>query len=132
MNCPNLSRDVGQARSLTARYFASELTTSGRYDGHCLNLDLGAILHQGHDLHHGHRGKVAPHDLAIDPSDALEIAEIVLLVRQLPCHRHEMCRLGAGLGQHVDDVLQRLPDLTDEIVGFEPTLPVPANLPADK
>ena len=87
-----------------------------RHDGRGLDLDLGAILHQGRDLDHGHRWKVASHDPAINPSDALEIAEIVLLVSQVSCHRDDMRWLGAGFGQHVDDVLQRLADLTDEIV----------------
>ena len=39
---------------------------------------------------------------------------------------------GAGLGQHVDDVLQRLANLPHEIVGFEPALAVPADLAADE
>ena len=43
-----------------------------------------------------------------------------------------MPRLGAGLGQHGDDVLQRLPHLADEIVGLELALPVPADLSADE
>ena len=43
------------------------------------------------------------------------------------------CRPRAGLGEHGHDVLQRLPDLADEIVGLEALLcPVQPTCPPTK
>src|SRR5882757_1357095 len=55
--------------TMTKSYSSCIRFTSIRHDGHGLDLDLGAILYQCRDLHHGHRRKVPPHDLAIDLSD---------------------------------------------------------------
>src|SRR6516165_4666185 len=71
-------------------------------------------------------------DLAIDLPDILEVGEILLLVGQVPRHGRDVLGLRTGLGQHVDDVLQRLPDLADEVMAFEPVLVVPADLAADE
>src|SRR5262245_34376253 len=76
--------------------------SSLRHDGHSLDLDLGLVLDQSGDLDYGHGREVAAHRLAIDFADALEVAEIVLLVGEIPGHRHDMLRPGPGLGQHVD------------------------------
>src|SRR5262245_61354149 len=71
-------------------------------------------------------------DLAIGLADAFQIARIFLLVGEIPGHRGDVMRLAAGRTHDGNDILQRLLDLPDEIVGFELALAVPADLAADE
>src|ERR1700740_266660 len=76
-----------------------------RNDGGCLNLDLGAILDKGNDLHGGHGREVPADDLAIHLADGF---------------------------QEGDDILKCLAPLLDEVVAFDLAGSIPADLTADE
>ena len=84
------------------------------------------------DLHRRHGREMPADDVSIDMADAFEIADILLPIGKVPCHGGDMLGLGSGHGQHIDDVLQRLPDLLYKIVRFELALCIPTDLAADE
>ncbi len=96
------------------------------------DLDAGAIGDESGDLDQGHGREGAAHDVAICPADLADARDILLLVEHVPGHARDMLGLGAGSGQHLDRVVERLAHLRHEIVALELLLGVPADLPRDE
>src|SRR5690606_34856376 len=71
------------------------------------------------------------HHRAVGLADALEAGEIFLLVDHIPGHAHDVLGAAVGFGQHVDDVLQRLPRLSGEVLRLEDLGAGPADMAAE-
>jgi hypothetical protein len=62
---------------------------------------------------------VRPDQLTIGGADFLVRRHVFLLLEHIPGHAHDVLWPGVGLGQHLDDIPQRLPHLAGEVIGVE-------------
>src|SRR6478672_2988313 len=98
----------------------------GRFD-----LQLRPILDQRRDLDGRHRRIMAAEHVTIHAAKRVRMLQIFALVDHVPRHAHDVLGSRARFGEHVDDILQRAVRLSDEFVGLELLLRVPADLAAD-
>src|SRR5690348_13964772 len=96
------------------------------------DLEAGPIGDERADFDERDRRIVAAHDLTPDGAGLGGSRHIFLLVEHVPHHARDVVGLGAGGGEDVDRVLERLAQLPDEVVAAETLLAVPADLAGDE
>src|SRR3954447_24033342 len=102
------------------------------YDRSRFDLDLGGGLDEPGDLDDRHRREVAAHHVAVGGADLLQAREVLLTRGHVPGQPRDVLGPGAGLGEHRDDVAQRLTDPPGEVLGRDLAVLVPADLAADE
>src|SRR5919112_2172211 len=103
-----------------------------RDHGGGLHLDLGILLDKCRDLDHGHRRKMVPHHLAVDPPHALEIGLVLPAIGDVPGHTDDVLGTGPCLGQHRQGVAQALAHLASKVAGPKDFVLLPADLTGDE
>src|SRR5690348_8424953 len=103
-----------------------------RDDGSRLDLEARFVFHERAHLHHRHGRIVAAHQFPVGGADLLERRQVLLLVQHVPGEAHQVFGFSPGLSQHVEDVLQRLPELPGERALAPFALAGPADLAGDE